>query len=196
MFSCIAVWILRSVGMILLSEYMAFTILRRAPKSKDHWRFGPYTLIFLIPRTLLFSFCCDACSISAIGEFDGKSQLAKYFQNFLRTPEIWRVERGGGLKFHDNEVFSVLFLDFLVGVVIYIEHIICRLLTNHDNWWNCFKNKICYVMKWFLGDNLEVTCTFLTTCTVNNTKLKARQRNIYILRNESVSFSIGKYSWF
>ena len=26
------------------------------------------------------------------------------------------------------------------------------------------------------GDNLEVTCTFLTTCTVNNTKLKAQHK--------------------
>ena len=26
---------------------------------------------------------------------------------------------------------------------------------------------------------LEVTCTFLTTCTVNNTKLKAHQKKIF-----------------
>ena len=50
-------------------------------QSKDHWRFGPYTPIFLNPRTLLLSFRCDACSISAIGESNSKSQLAKYFQN-------------------------------------------------------------------------------------------------------------------
>ena len=49
--------------------------------AKDHWRFGPYTPIFLIPRTLLLSFWCGACSISAIRESNGKSQLAKYFQN-------------------------------------------------------------------------------------------------------------------
>ena len=30
--------------------------------------------------------------------------------------------------------------------------------------------------KMFWEDNLEVTCTFLTTCTVNNTKLKAQQK--------------------
>ena len=28
----------------------------------------------------------------------------------------------------------------------------------------------------FLGDNLEVTCIFLTTRTVNNSKLKAQQK--------------------
>ena len=38
------------------------------------------------------------------------------------------------------------------------------------------KNKICFVIKGFWGDNLEGTCTFLTTCTVNNTKLKAQQK--------------------
>ena len=32
----------------------------------------------------------------------------------------------------------------------------------------------CNKMIW--GDNLEVTCTFFTTCTVNNTKLKAQQK--------------------
>ena len=48
---------------------------------KDHWRFGPYTPIFLIPRTLLLSFWCGACSINGIGGSNGKSQLAKYFQN-------------------------------------------------------------------------------------------------------------------
>ena len=51
-------------------------------REKDHWRFGPYTPIFLIPRTLLLSFLCGVCSISEIGESNGKSQLAKYFQNF------------------------------------------------------------------------------------------------------------------
>ena len=49
-----------------------------------------------------------------------------------------------------------------------------------------------FVIKWFWGDNLEVTCTFLTTCTVNNTKLKAQQRNKYFWKNESVPFSIVK----
>ena len=58
--------------------------------SKDHWRFGPYTPIFLILKTLLLSFRCDACSISAICEFYGKSQLAKYFQN------SYALERYGG----------------------------------------------------------------------------------------------------
>ena len=41
---------------------------------------GLIRLFFLIPRTLLLSFWCDACSISVIGESNGKSQLAKYFQ--------------------------------------------------------------------------------------------------------------------
>ena len=59
---------------------------------------------------------------------------------------------------------------------IYWTYHICRVLTNHDIWWNWFKNKICFVIKWFWGGNLEVTCTFLTTCTVNNTKLKAQQK--------------------
>ena len=53
----------------------------RAKSDKDHRRFGPYTPIFLIPRTLLLSFWCGACSIRAIDESNGKSQLAKYFQN-------------------------------------------------------------------------------------------------------------------
>ena len=48
---------------------------------KDHWRFGPYTPIFLIPGTLLLGFYCGARSIGAIGESNGKSQLAKYLQN-------------------------------------------------------------------------------------------------------------------
>ena len=51
--------------------------------AKDHWRFGPSTPIFLIPRTLLLS-------VSAIGESNGKSQLAKYFQI------SYALERYGG----------------------------------------------------------------------------------------------------
>ena len=47
---------------------------------------------FLIPRTLLFSFWCNACSISAIVESNGKSQVAKYFQN------SYALERYGGEK--------------------------------------------------------------------------------------------------
>ena len=46
-----------------------------------HWRFGPYTPIFLNSRTLLLSSRCGSCSISAIGESNGKSQLAKNYQN-------------------------------------------------------------------------------------------------------------------
>ena len=42
-------------------------------------------------------------------------------------------------------------------------------------------------MNWFLGDNLEVTCTVLTTCTVNNTKLKAQQKKKNILEGMKVS---------
>ena len=49
--------------------------------SKDHRRFGLYTPIFLIPRTLLLGIKCGACSISATGESNGKSQLANYLQN-------------------------------------------------------------------------------------------------------------------
>ena len=33
-----------------------------------------------------------------------------------------------------------------------------------------------FCKKMILGDDLEATCTFLTTCTVNNTKLKAQQK--------------------
>ena len=42
--------------------------------------------------------------------------------------------------------------------------------------------------KMISGDNLEVTCTFLTTCTVNNTKLKAQQE-INIFEGMKVSHS-------
>ena len=49
-----------------------------------------------------FELLVGACSISAIGESNCKSQLAKYFQIFLRIRELWRVERGGGLKFHEK----------------------------------------------------------------------------------------------
>ena len=52
-----------------------------AISPKDHCWFRPYTPIFLIPRTLLLSFWCDACSINAIGESNGKSQQANYFKN-------------------------------------------------------------------------------------------------------------------
>ena len=48
-----------------------------------------------------FSLWSDACSISAIGETNDKSQLAKIFSKFLRTRKIWPVEKS--LKFHDNE---------------------------------------------------------------------------------------------
>ena len=90
--------------------------------TKDHWRFGPYTPIFLIPRTLLLSLWCGTCSISAIGESNGQSQLAKYFQNSY----VRRVERGGGLKFHNNKKcfkkwFLHVFLIYLIGMVISIE---------------------------------------------------------------------------
>ena len=84
---------------------------------------------------------------------------SKIFSKFLRTCEIWQVESGGGLKFNDNEKwfkkwFLHFFLIYLVGMVKSIEHIICRVLTNQDNCWNCFKNKICFEIKWFWGDNL------------------------------------------
>ena len=54
-------------------------------------------LLFWFP-----DFWSDACSISAIGESNGKSKLAKYFQNSYALERYKRVERGGGLKFHDN----------------------------------------------------------------------------------------------
>ena len=57
---------------------------------KGHWRFRPYTPIFLIPRTLLLSFWCGTCSISPIGEYNGKRQLAKYFKI------SYALERYGG----------------------------------------------------------------------------------------------------
>ena len=73
---------------------------------------------------------------------------SKIFSKFLRTRELWRVERGGGLKFHENKKcfqkwFLHVFLIYLVGMVKIIENTICRVSTDHDNWWNCFKNKIC-----------------------------------------------------
>ena len=65
-----------------INKGMAFIDLHSIFKDKDHWRFGPYTPIFLIHRTMLLSFCFVTCSISAIGESIGKSQLSEYFQNF------------------------------------------------------------------------------------------------------------------
>ena len=59
----------------------SFKTVFKDDNSKDHWRFEPYMPIFLIPRTLHLSFWCGACSISAIVESNGKSQLAKYFPN-------------------------------------------------------------------------------------------------------------------
>ena len=58
--------------------------------------------IVLIPRLLLVSCWCDACSISAIGGSYCKSQLGKCFQipTHLRNMNVKRV---GGLNFHDNE---------------------------------------------------------------------------------------------
>ena len=83
--------------------------------SKDHWRFGPYTPIFLIPRTLILSFWCDACSISAIGESNNKSQLAKYFQNSYAL-ERYGVRKGRGSEISWQwkliwKVISALFND-------------------------------------------------------------------------------------
>ena len=63
---------------------------------------GLMRLFFGFHRTLLLSFWCDACSISAKGESNGKGQLAFFFKIPTHS-SIWRVERGGGLKFHDNE---------------------------------------------------------------------------------------------
>ena len=59
-----------------------------------HGLFGPYTLIFLIHRTLLMSIGCDACNISAIGEANDKNQPAIFFSKILRTPDmVCRKER-------------------------------------------------------------------------------------------------------
>ena len=62
---------------------------------KDHWLFGPYTPIFLIPRILLLSFLCDACSISAIGESNGKSQLANIFKIPTQSKDMAGRKRRG-----------------------------------------------------------------------------------------------------
>ena len=62
---------------------------------------------------------------------------SKIFSKFLRLWEIWRIDMGGGLKFmtmkSDLKCFLQFFLIYLVGMVISIEHIICRVLSNHDN---------------------------------------------------------------
>ena len=69
------------------------------------------------------------------------------FSKFLRNRELWRVERGGGLIFHENKkcckkvifanfldfFFFFFFFFFLVDMVISIEHTICRVLKKHDN---------------------------------------------------------------
>ena len=59
----------------------------------------------------------------------------KLFSKFLRIRELWRVERGGGLKFHENKKcfkkwFLHVFLIYLVGMVISTKHTICRVLTS------------------------------------------------------------------
>ena len=64
--------------------------------------FGLIRLFFLIPRTQVFNFWCDACSISAIGESNVKSQLAKYFQNSYALRDM-AGRKGRGLKFHEKE---------------------------------------------------------------------------------------------
>ena len=66
---------------------------------------------------MLLSFWCGACSISAIGESNGKSQLAKKFQN------SYALASYGG--FQDNKkcfkkLFLHVFLIYLVGMVICI----------------------------------------------------------------------------
>ena len=76
-----------------LSESSTITIKTRktgAKRVRIIDGLGLIRLFFLIPRTLLLSFWCDACSISAIGESNGKSQLGKYFQN------SYALERYGG----------------------------------------------------------------------------------------------------
>ena len=56
---------------------------------------------------------------------------SRILAKFLRIRELWRVERGGGLKFHENKkcfkkLFLHVFLIYLVGMVICIVHTISR----------------------------------------------------------------------
>ena len=88
--------------------------------AKDHIRYGPYMPIFLITRTLRLSFWCDACSISAIGRPNCKSQLAKYFQISYALEDM-AGRKGRGLKFQDLKSGFCTF--FLIYLVISIEHI-------------------------------------------------------------------------
>ena len=56
------------------------------------WALYPY---FMTSRTLFLSLWCDAFSINAIGESNGKSQLSKYFQNSFTLKGIaGYMERG------------------------------------------------------------------------------------------------------
>ena len=66
--------------------------------------------MLLTPITLFFNFWCDACSISAIGESNGKNKLAKYFQNSYTLEGCGGLNGGGGVEFHDN---GLLFKRFL-----------------------------------------------------------------------------------
>ena len=62
-------------------------------------------------------------------------------QNIFKIPTHSRVmagRKGRGVKFHDNKKcykirFLHVFLIYLVDMVISIKHIICRVLTNHNN---------------------------------------------------------------
>ena len=47
------------------------------------------------------------------------------------------------------------------------------------------QNMFCNKRYW--GYNLEVTCTFLTTCTINNRNLKAQQKEINTLGSKADS---------
>ena len=66
-----------------------------------------------------------------------------------------------------SDLFA-LFLDCLVGMALFIVYIICRVLIIDEN---CFKHKICFVIKRYWGDTLQVNCTLkTTTCTINGRK--------------------------
>ena len=77
------------------NRFFSFKCIR---KKRNIDGLGLINLFFLIPRTLLMSFWCDACSVSAIGESNGKSQLAKYFQN------SYALESYGGLKVEGSKI--------------------------------------------------------------------------------------------
>ena len=76
------------------------------------------TPIFLIPRTLLLGFWCGACSISAIGESNGKSRRANYFQNsytlesrYLDLPERLELPERPPKYWKDQQINREILMD-------------------------------------------------------------------------------------